>query len=1017
MKTKNTKKEAVPKTGERVLVIGGGMGGIRTALDLAEAQKSVVLIDKANAIGGLMTQLDRTFPTNNCDLCTLSSTLSETNRNQYIQLLPMTQLVQLKGQAGNFSAVLSSAPRYIDLDLCTACGECHRHFPECVDFKPGLDHRAPTCMRYPQATPQAYSINMDRCRDPKALADCCPAGAIITDDREKQTELSVGSIVLALGASIFDPSGSDSLNYEDPDVLTSLEYERILSASGPTQGRLVCPSDGRVPAKIAWVQCAGSRGLQKEAVSYCSSACCMFALKEAMVTKERFQGNIEATVFYMDMRTFGKDYEKYLERARKEFGVRFVRSRPHTVIRHAEEGQVTVQYAPEEGGVSQEERFDLVILSTGFRVTAEQRQTAEKLGIDLNEHGFARTGSFNPVATSREGIYVCGMFESPKDIPETMVQASAAACRASQYVSTLSLTPEEADEVPPERDVSGESPRVGVFICDCGEDIGGVVRVPQLAAFAGKIEGVVLAEGVGHGCSRESMKHIQEAIGKNKLNRVVIGGCSPRTHESRFQDLLRRSGLNKYLLEIANLREQDTWVHGGRSEEAEIKARQVIRAAVQGVKKAHPLQENQLELNRDVLVVGGGVAGMTASLRLADLGLRVFLVERRSLLGGTANLIHRTLEGEDVQAFLKDLVQRTMTHPKIQVITNAIIVDHSGRPGLYRTGLQAGPQMFYRQIEHGATILATGALPNRPDAFFLGRHEAVMTQLDADGMLETLPEKTKSWNTVVMIQCVGSRQPDNPNCSRICCQAAIKNALRLKELNPEALILILYRDMRTYGFQEDSYRQAREKGVIFVRYEPENPPQVQPAGTQVEVSFTDPILGRPLTMTADALILSTGMVSDEESTEDLEAIFKVPRTEDGYFLEEHIKLRPVDLSNPGFFVAGTAHSPRLIRETLAQAEAAVARVQTLLSRDHINLGAAVARVDSKKCAACLICVRACPFEVPFINAEGFSEIDPLKCQGCGVCVSECPAKAIQLMQFEDDQILAKLEGLLERRVA
>jgi heterodisulfide reductase subunit A len=325
--------------------------------------------------------------------------------------------------------------------------------------------------------------------------------------------------------------------------------------------------------------------------------------------------------------------------------------------------------------------------------------------------------------------------------------------------------------------------------------------------------------------------------------------------------------------------------------------------------------------------------------------------------------------------------------------------------------------MFYRQIEHGATILATGALPNRPDAYLLGRHGAVMTQLEADGMLESQPEKTKGWDTVVMIQCVGSRQPDNPNCSRICCQTAIKNALRIKEMNPEALIIILYRDMRTYGFQEDYYRQAREKGVVFVRYEPEEAPQVQAAGAQVEISFTDPILGRPLTVTADALILSTGMVSDEESTEDLEAIFKIPRTQDGYFLEEHVKLRPVDLPNPGFFVAGTAHSPRLIRETVAQAEAAVARVQTLLSRDHINLGAAVARVDSKKCAACLICVRACPFEVPFINAEGFSEIDPLKCQGCGVCVSECPAKAIQLMQFEDDQILAKLEGLLERRVA
>ncbi len=797
---------------DKVLVIGGGMGGIRTALDLAEAQRSVVLIDKANAIGGLMTLLDRTFPTNNCDLCTISSTLSETNRNQYIQLMPLTQISRLEGEAGHFTAVLSTAPRYIDLDRCTACGECRRKFPECVDFNPGLDHRAPTCMRYPQATPQAFSVDLSRCQDPQALAACCPTGAILLDDHENQTEMSFAAIVLAPGAAIFDPSGMDNLSYQDPDVLTSLEYERILSASGPTQGRLICPSDGRVPAKIAWIQCVGSRGMQQGAASYCSSACCMFALKEAMVTKERFQDNIETTVFFMDMRTFGKDYERYYERSRKEYGVRFVRSRPHTVIRHPEEEQLTVLFAPETGGATKEERFDLVVLSTGFRVNEDLKQLADRLGINVNVHGFAQTDSFNPVSTSRPGIYVCGMFESPKDIPDTMVQASAAACLASSHVSTQTASSESDGELIPERDVTGEEPRTGVFICDCGEDIGGHISVPELAAFAAKLNGVILAEGVGHGCSRESMKHIEEAIVSQRLNRVVIGGCSPRTHESRFQDVLRRAGLNKYLLEIANLREQDTWVHLDQPAESGAKARQLIRAAVLAVQKARPLMENQLPINRDVLVVGGGIAGMTASLRLAEQGFKVFLAERRSFLGGVANLVHRTLEGEDVQAFVRDLIRRTMSNANIQVITNAIIVDHSGRPGLYKTGLQVGPQMFYRQISHGVTILATGALPNRPSEYLLGRHEAVMTQLDADARLEETPEKIHNWETVVMIQCVGSRQPDNPNCSRVCCQTAVKNALRILEKKPDAQIFVLYRDMRTYSFQEDYYRLAREKG-------------------------------------------------------------------------------------------------------------------------------------------------------------------------------------------------------------
>ena len=1003
---------------DRVLVIGGGVGGIRTALDLAEAQKNVVLIDKANAIGGLMTLLDRTFPTNNCDLCTLSPTLSESSRNQYIQLMTLTRIVRLEGEPGNFTATLVTSPRHIDMERCTACGQCRKQFPECVDFNPGLDHRAPTCMRYPQATPQAFSIDMSRCSDPQALVACCPAGAIIADDPEREVRLQVASVVLAQGAAIFDPAGLDSFSYgKDPDVLTSLEYERILSASGPTQGSLVCPSDGRVPAKIAWIQCVGSRGMQKGAVSYCSSVCCMFALKEAMVTKERFQDSIDTAVFYMDMRTFGKDYERYYDRSRNVSGVRFVRSRPHSVFRKPGQDQLSVTFSGEETSELKEELFDLVVLSTGFRVTDDLRQTAACLGIGLNAHGFAQTGGFDPVATSRSGVYVCGMFEGPKDIPETMIQASAAACRASAHVPASALVAESDSEFIPERDVTEEAPRVGVFICDCGENIGGVIDIPELAAFAAKLPGVAIAEGVGHGCSRESMEHIEEAIVGNKLNRVVIGGCSPRTHETRFQDLLRRCGLNKYLVEIANLRDQDTWVHLDHPKDAGAKAKQLIWASVLSVKKARPLADNRLPINRDILVVGGGVAGMTASLRLAEQGFKVFLAERHSMLGGVANLVRRTLEGEDVQAFIQDLIQKTQSHPNIQVIQNAFIVDHSGMPGLFKTGMQVGPQMFYRQITHGVTILATGALPNRPDGYLLGRHAAVMTQLDADALLADAPAKVSNWNNVVMIQCVGSRQPDNPNCSRICCQAAVKNALRILDIQPEARIFILYRDMRTYGFQEDYYLEARKRGVIFVRYEAANPPEVSEAQTQVAVAFTDPILGRSVEVTADALLLSTGFVSDDESSEDLAAIFKIPRTQDGYFLEDHIKLRPVDFSKPGFFMAGTTHSPRLIRESIAQAEASAARAQTLLSRDSINLGAAIARVDSKKCAACLVCVRACPFGVPFINADGYSEIDPSKCHGCGVCASECPAKAIQLMQFEDDQILAKLSGLLERMVA
>jgi len=999
----------------KVLVVGGGVAGIKAAMDLSEAGREVILIDKARAIGGWMTQLDRTFPTNNCDLCTLSPHLSETGRQRHIELLTLTRLADVCGEAGDFTARLNIDPRYIDVGKCTACGECYKRFPECVHFTPGLDHRAPTCMRYPQATPYAYSIDMEKCTDPEALARVCPAGAIVLDDAPKTVERRVGAIILATGADLFDPGELDHFGKaRHPNVVTGLEYERIMSASGPTQGRLVRPSDGRQPKRVAWIQCVGSRGINKGDVPYCSSVCCMYAIKEAMVTKERFGDDIEAVIFFMDMRTSGKDYEKYYLRAQRDFNIRFVRCRPHSVVNRPDSDDLNVTYATDDSSQLHTDAFDMVVLSNGFRLPAETIALADTLGIDLNTHRFAATDYFNPVATSKKGVYVCGVFQSPKDIPETMVQASAAAAAASGHLDRIGEAAGGPEAYPPERDVSREPPKIGVFICDCGYNIGSVIDVSALAAFAETLPGVAVAEVSGHGCSRESLERIQDRIQTHGLNRVVIGGCSPRTHETVFQHTLRKAGLNPYLLEIANIRDQDTWVHMNAPSKAFEKAQSLLRMAAASAARLHPLTDHSLPINKDVLVVGGGVAGMNAALMLADAGYRVYLVERTAQLGGVAKQIRKTLSGDDVQSYLSDLIRRVEEHDGIEVLTRSVIVDHSGMPGLFKTGLQIGPRMYYRQIEHGAAVLATGALPNRPSEYLLGRDEAVMTQLELDGLIEDRPESVRSWDTVVMIQCVGSRIPENPNCSRICCQTAVKNALRIRALNPDAQIFVLYRDMRTYGFQEDAYRKAREQGVLFIQFDPERKPVVEHAEKGITVTVYDRILGREVEITAGCLALSTGLVADDEATEDLAAIFRLQRTDDGYFLEEHVKLKPVDLSVHGFAVAGTAHSPKRIDESIAQAQAAAGRVQAMLSKETISLGAVLAKVDAKKCAACLLCVRACPYDVPFINTDGHSEIDPAKCHGCGVCAAECPAKAIELMRFEDDLILAQLEGLLER---
>ena len=1004
----------IKKSNTTVLVIGGGVGGIKATLDLSEAQRDVLLIDKAAAIGGLMTQLDRTFPTNNCDLCTISPHLSAHDRQRHIELMPMTQLTKVSGSVGNFTVTLTQSPRYIDLEKCTACGECHKKYPEWVRFTPGLDHRAPTCMRYPQATPQAFSIDMAACSDPESLRAVCPGHAILLEDTKREEVREVGAIILATGADLFNPDGLEHFGYgTHANVVTGLEYERIMSASGPTLGELIRPSDGKQPKKVAWIQCAGSRGINRQDVSYCSSVCCMYALKEAIVTKERFLDDIETTIFYMDMRTFGKDYEQYYNRAEHEHGVRLVRCRPHSLLPNGSKDLV-ISYATDEASGNISETFDMVVLSTGFRPARPTVQLAKILGIELNQHNFAETGNFDPVATNVKGIYVCGVFESPKDIPETMVQAGAAACMAAKNLDGVSANKDAKVDDPPERNIAGEPPRIGVFVCDCGANIGGAIDVDQVVEAAAGYPNVVVSKMMGHGCGHDALSNMRATISKENLNRVVVGACSPRTHEALFQDTIRKAGLNKYLVEIANIRDQNAWVHIGDGAGATLKAKQQIRMAVAGVARSVPLKDNQLPMNKDVLVIGGGVAGMNSALELADQNYKVYLVERSNRLGGLAALVRRTLEGGDVQAYVQDLAKRVTGHANIEVLTHAIVVDHYGMPGKFKTGFQIGPRMYYRQIEHGATVLATGAMVNRPRSYLLDQHQAVMTQLDLDNLLEVDGELAKAWQSVAMIQCVGSRTVDNPNCSRICCQNAIKNALRLLNQNPDLQVYLLYRDMRTYGFSEDAYIEARSRGVIFIRYEVHTPPVVTSEGERVAVRFKDPILGRELDLAVDRLVLSTGMIADDENSEDLAAIFHLNRTEDGHFLEEHVKLRPVDMSVPGFFIAGSAHSPRNIKACIAQAQAVAGRVQGLLSKDTITLGAAVAVVERAKCATCLACVRACPYGVPVISVDRYSEIDPAKCHGCGICAAECPAKAIQLSRFEDLPILAKLEGLMER---
>jgi len=954
-----------------------------------------------------------------CILCGLCTRICERMGNNAISL------------TGRGVDTKVDTPFHIQTEVCMACGACasvcptghikleditrHAITPIPSEYDMGLKGRKPIYVPYAQAVPNTPAIDRSKCIHFKTggcqvCAEFCGVGAIDFTQEDEKIKLKVGSIILASGFQPYDPDCNDTYHYgQFPNVVTSLEFERILSASGPYEGHLIRPSDRKEPKKIAWIQCVGSRNTHLGDKGYCSAVCCTYAIKQAMVAKEHSSEPLDTAIFFIDIRTYGKDFEKFYNRS-KDIGVRFVKSRINNILPGEGEGNLTIRYTDEAGKIIQEE-FDIVVLSVGLDIPPESMDLAQKMGVELNQYNFVSTKTFEPVRTTKEGIFVCGAFQGPKDIPETIMQASASAAATSGLLAVHRHTLTKEREYPEEIDITGQEPRIGVFVCHCGINIGGVVNVPEVKEYASTLPHVVVTDENLFTCSQDTQDRIKERIEEFKLNRVVVASCSARTHEPLFQDTIREAGLNPYLFSMANIRDQDSWVHQSDKRGATGKAKDLVRMAVANAAELSPLYRTKLPIIKRALIIGGGIAGMTAALNIAQQGFEVVLVEIENQLGGMGRKIHTTLQGDDVQKYVDDLIEKVTQNEKIEVLTETIVVDFSGTKGNFKTALTVGPAMYHREINHGACIVATGALEYTPKEYLYGESEKVKTQVELEDILSTDEQVIKEWKNVVMIQCVGSRNIDNPNCSRVCCQQAIKNAIALKEINPNINIFILHRDIRTYAFLEDYYRKAREMGIHFMRYKEDEEPKVEQSEREIQVTVKDLTLGREIAFNPDQVILSAGVVAAD--TEELANILKVPLTSDRFFLEAHVKLRPVDTQSDGIFICGMAHSPRLIDESISQALAASSRAGCLLSQDSIEVGGVVAKVDPDLCAACLICVRACPYEVPFINADGVSEIDISKCHGCGVCAAECPAKAITLLHFEDTQILAQIDALME----
>ena len=902
----------------------------------------------------------------------------------------------------------------MDVDKCIACGLCAEKCPKKVDdlYNEKLVKRKAIYVPYSQAVPLKYSIDASQCiyltkGKCGACEKFCPAGAINFNDTEKKVSIEVGAVILATGFDSFDPSELDHYSYTTcDDVVTSLEFERILSATGPYNGHLLRPStkkrpkdEGQPPARIAWLQCVGSRDINRSGNSYCSSVCCMYAVKQAVMAKDHSSIPLDCSIFYMDMRTQGKDFDRYYENAKKS-GVHFINSRVHSILKERDDDKLIMRYVADDGKM-QDEPFDMVVLSTGLVINGKTVDLAQRLGVKLSKDHFTQTSCFSPVSTSVDGIYACGVLTGPKDIPQSVMEASAAACAATVKLAPSRGSLTRHEKTPAERDVCGQKARIGVFVCNCGINIGGIVRVPEVAEYAATLPDVTYVEENLFSCSQDIQDKMTQVIREQNLNRVVIAACTPRTHEGLFQQTLINAGLNKYLVEMANIRNQDSWVHSEDPDQATIKAKDLVRMAVAKVRLSSPLAQSSLGVSRSALVIGGGLAGLTSAVTIARQGYPVHLIEKSDTLGGNARLLNTTYQGEDVGKQLEQLLQDIKEEERIHIHLSSTITNVDGFVGNFKTEISDGNSS--EVIEHGVAILATGAKESNPSEYLYGEHSGVVTNLEMDALIRTDDHKLRNADNIVFIQCVGSRNSQRPYCSKVCCTHTIKNALTLLELNPDARIFILYRDIRTYGQREDLFLKARQKGIIFSKYEPERKPEVKDDGQQLEVVFYDPVLDGNIAVSADLVCLATAIEAHQDSS--LTQCFKIPADQDGWLLEAHQKLRPVEFATEGVFLCGMAHYPKPIEESISQALAASSRALTVLTSDKIMVGGIVSHIDPDLCCGCQGCINVCPYgAIRYNSTLNAAEVNAALCKGCGACAAACPSEAPTLMGFKNEQL-------------
>ncbi|UCG68283.1 MAG: CoB--CoM heterodisulfide reductase iron-sulfur subunit A family protein [Thermoplasmata archaeon] len=1010
------KKE--PDTGNSALVIGAGIGGIKAAIDLAESGFYVHMIDDAPYIGGALSKLDRQFPTNDCGMCQmLPSFVSEYCSeiclrrgldHPNIDIMTGTEIKGLSGKAGKFKPRITKKARLVDSGKCIACNLCVDVCPIDVkdEFNQELGNRKAIHIQFPSAVPKVYTIDTKNCNQCGECVEICPTRAINLSNEDEDVELKVGAIILAMGFTPFDPSEIGALHYSEfQNVVTALEFERVFSGTGPNSERQLSRiSDDRIPESIAFIQCVGSRDEKRP---YCSFACCMHSLKEAMLVKELYP-DTEVTIFFMDVRAFGKGYHRYYEKARK-MGIKFVRSRIADIW-EVESNNLQVNYS-DEFDAPKRETFEMVVLATGQDPPKRAEDLSKILGIDLDENLFCSHNKFSAVETSKEGVFSCGSFSGPKDIPDTIIEASAAACLAGSILRKgmdkkedlhEKETESESDTSEDSQNKINESESIGIFICRCGTSIADSLQMDEILEFSKNLLDVEYARNIDFLCLE--LEEIKKRITDANVGKVIFAACSPYPFIARFKKAVAEAGIDPSLLEIVDIREGCAWIHKDKQKATE-KAKALIAMDIQKLRIQDTLQIKTRSVIPRALVIGGGISGMISALQIANNGINVDILEKSSTLGGNAGHLYRTPHGLNVEEFLVKIIGDVENNDLIRILKNSEVVKVSGKVGDFK--VEITPPSGDKKEEYGAVIVATGANELETEEYLYGKQETVISQRELEKRIIEEDLRAKS---LVMIQCVGLRDDNRHYCGRVCCLGAIKNALRIKEIEPDTDVYILYRDIMTYGLNEEYYLKAKEKGVNFIRYELENKPKVNMKKRELEIGVRDPVLNEDIMIKPDLLVLSLGPYPGNnmailDSFED-----KLRLDEDGFISQMNLKFRPIDFLSEGIFVCGLAHAPRNLIESIAQAQAAAGRALSILSRNEIPSRAAISEVNERWCVGCEACIVACPYEARILDTDKkVAKVVDVLCKGCGICAVVCPSNAASLKGHKEKQIMAMID--------